>query len=118
MKFSAILVVVIESWGMLEKRRREWATDLISWVNNPSKAELIPQDVTQFEEVEQIINSRNVDCVDAILMWMAKDITNCCGLNPPIGIATYDKTDFLKYRTNCSLRLHLLNPETDDHYEW
>ena len=113
------IAVVIETWGILvggQRKYREGGINLMAWLNDPGHAVLIPQYVNDFSTVQAVINSMHVDCIDAILLCMATDITDCCQLNPPIGIATYDTRDFLRCRANPNLRFNLVNAETLDEY--
>jgi predicted nucleic acid-binding protein len=101
--------VVVESWGMLSGSfgNRAAATEMIAWVNTPGRALLIPDRDEDLIGVAELIESLRIDCVDSIVLGLAKDITTRCGLNPSLAVASADR-DFRAalYSGQFSLRLY------------
>jgi predicted nucleic acid-binding protein len=92
------MAVIIETWGMLVGSRKRWdcGVQFLTWLNNPGNATLMPQHTEHFGRVHEITQSMHIDCVDAILMYLANEISEQCNLNPPIRIATFDTSDFVR----------------------
>lgn len=110
--------VVVETWGMLVGSRKRWDAgfNLLTWLNSPGKAVVLPQHINHSIQVHDIVQRMRVDCVDALLMYLADEVTQQCTFKPPIKIATYDMSDFVRCSSARNLRISLLNPDTLEEY--
>jgi predicted nucleic acid-binding protein len=119
-EFIVPISVVVETWGMLVGKRRgwEWGFELLTWLNNPGNVTLIPQHVDHASLVRDTARAMHIDCVDALLMYLADEVSEQCDLNPPIQIATYDTSDFVRCLLAYKFRIGLLNPDTLDVYPY
>jgi len=101
-------IVVVESWGILvgKLRRRKAGRALLTWLNTPGKATILPRHDEPLIGVADIVSkSVTVDCVDAMLAELADDMTKQCSLSPPMRIGTFDVGDYYTIRTQRGLRL-------------
>jgi len=112
------LGVVVESWGMLVGSRKRWdcGLQLLAWLANPGTDAYVIHHADRIESVRDLIQKVNVDCVDALLVWMANTITEHCQLTLPIRIATFDTADFVKCMRTGRFKLKLLDMKTLDEY--
>jgi hypothetical protein len=110
--------VVIETWGMLVGSRKRWDAGfkLLTWLNNPGNAVLLPQQTHHSVPVRDIVHGMRVDCVDGLLMYLADEVTEQCAFSPPLQIATYDMSDFVRCLLKYNLRISLINPDTLEEY--
>lgn len=88
-------VVVVEAWGLLVGRDgdRDAGMKLLSWVNTPGRTILLPHPNPHLDGIHTIMTDIPVDCVDAMLVELSRDIIDHCALRIPI--ATFDTRDFL-----------------------
>lgn len=108
-------VVVVEAWGVLVGSNKELGAgrDLLTWLNSPSSgATLVPPPHGDVVRTQQLVESKRIDCVDAMLAEMATDITEVCGLNPFLEIATFDARDFLRMTVRDGVQLRILDMRT------
>lgn len=106
--------VIVETWGMLCGRSKSFdsAIRFVTWFNDPGNALLLPQHCERFGQVEQVAAMLRVDFVDALLVHLADELSEKCGLRPPLKIATFDTRDFTKRLIGLEgvrLRVHDLN---------
>jgi len=113
-------VVLVEAWGVLvgSKKVRLAGLDLLTWVNLPGRATIVPPYRTDVGGTQQLAEDLSVDCVDAMLVELAHDITERCGLRPPLPIATYDTRDFTRmFRRKGDLRFRVFDMRSSDFLE-
>jgi len=114
------VAVIVESWGFLVGKQKNWRAgfDLLAWLNTPGSAIIISQRGEDSEKVAELMAafSGGVDCVDAMLMLLATDITGQCNLTPPIPVATYDTRDFNRARSQTTLRVEVYDMRSDIQY--
>lgn len=113
-------VVVVEAWGVLVGRNKELGAGyaLLTWLNSPSSgATLVPPPRGDVIRTQQLVESKRIDCVDAMLAEMATQITVFCGLNPFLEIATFDTSDFLKMTVRDGVQLRVFDMRTLDTVE-
>ena len=105
------IVVVIEAWGMLVGRRGEHASEyeMLSWINTSNRATLVPTHLRDLTRIQQLVQDLKIDSVDAILADLATEITQECGLSPPLIIATFDTRDFFTMSRRDDLEISLLD---------
>ena len=110
--------VIIETWGMLVGRGRRWDRGLafLGWVNNPGSGVLVVQRGEQFSSIRELSNALRVDCVDAILLFLADHVSQSCALDPPIRVATFDTSDFFRCRVARGFKMTLLDMNTLEEY--
>ena len=92
------LTVVIETWGMLVGRNRDWDAGLrlLEWIINPRSGAVVINHCKNVEEIRQVAVAVRIDCVDATILLLADEITRHCGYARGIRIATFDTADFLR----------------------
>jgi predicted nucleic acid-binding protein len=92
------LSVVVETWGLLVGRDRNWDSGLrfLSWLNNPSSSVVVVNHSESMARIHDLARSMRVDCVDATILYLADRISKQCGYAPGIRVATYDIADFLR----------------------
>ncbi len=94
-------VVVVEAWGLIvgSRRNRTAGVELLTWLNSPGRAILVPPPSAEVKRTQQLVNALGIDCVDAMLAELATNITRLCDLKPSLEIATFDTRDFLRMST-------------------
>lgn len=109
--FVVPLSVLVETWGMLVGSRKYWegGIELLTWLNTPGTAELLAESTSGFQDIRNIISTIHVDCVDALLAYLADDISRQCQLNPHMKIATFDTKDMMNCRIQNGLHLTVLD---------
>jgi hypothetical protein len=109
-------VVIVEAWGFIVGARSDWqgGFELLTWLNSPGRATIIPPYRADVYEIQQLVQSLSIDCVDAMLAELATNITEQCELQPPLPIATFDTGDFLKMYGSPGLRLTIFDMRTLD----
>lgn len=104
--------VLVETWGLLVGRSKRWdyGLEMLGWLLNPGNAVLlIDSSGAPLSGIEQVIRGSHVDCVDAYLVHLANSVTTICNLSPPITIATYDTSDYIRCRMKHNLLLRVLD---------
>jgi predicted nucleic acid-binding protein len=107
--------VLVETWGMLvgSRKRPDLGLRLLEWIEDPgNNVVLLPSYGERFSDVRAIVNQLRVDCVDAILMAIADEISSKCRNGSPVLIATFDTRDFVRAwqsRASSSFSLFDLN---------
>ncbi len=104
-------VVLVEAWGILvgSRKARPAGLDLLTWLNRPGRATIVPPHRADVQGTQQIIGGLDVDCVDAMLVELATDITERCNLRPPLVIATFDTRDFTRMSLRHGLRFRVFD---------
>jgi len=113
-------VVLVEAWGLLvgSRKMRPAGLDLLTWVERPGRAIIVPPHRADVQRTQQIARSWSVDCVDAMLVELATDITDRCGLSPSLPIATYDTRDFTRMSLiKGELRFRVFDMNSPDFWE-
>jgi hypothetical protein len=107
--------VVVESWGFIVGKERDWegGFNLLIWLNTPGKNLLIIGHNGEIIEEQTVIELHKVDCVDSMILTLAKKLTEDCGLEKPIPIATWDTRDFLRLVGQGDLRFRLYDLNED-----
>ena len=108
------VAVIVETWGFLcgSRKRIDCALSCISWVSNPGNAQVFLESIDLFNRGRQLTSRMRIDLVDALLAALATDISKRGGKGPPMRIATYDRRDFLKCKSDPALRFSLFDPDT------
>jgi len=118
-EFLVPFCVVVEMWGFLcgSRKRRDYALSCLSWLSSPGNAVLFPESDELFRRSRRLTDKLQVDLVDALLAWIATEVTKRCRIKPAMRIATYDKKDFLACVRQPELTFRLFDPETlEDQY--
>ena len=70
-------VVVVEAWGMLVGSRRETRAGiaLLTWLNSPGRATVVPLPRADVKRTQELVETKRIDCVDAMLAELATHIT-------------------------------------------
>ncbi len=113
-------VVLVEAWGLLVGSRgmRLAGLDLLTWVERPGRAIIVPPYRADVQRTQQIARDWRGDCVDAMLVELATDITDRCGLSPSLPIATYDTRDFTRMSLKRGeLRFRVFDMRSPDFWE-
>lgn len=112
------MAVVVEALGFIIGSRRNFGAGLflLAWLNTPGRATLVPNHSVELGETHRLMNRHSVDCVDAMLVELATDITNVCLLRPAMPIATWD-SDFARMSQRDGVKLSIFNPEDQEEYE-
>jgi predicted nucleic acid-binding protein len=100
--------VVVEAWGLVvgSWKNRDGGRALLSWLNTPGKAVILPRHDEPLLGVEELIGRiHRLDCVDAMLAELADDITTKCALTPNLRIATFDAVDYYSIKAQRNLKL-------------
>lgn len=119
-QFLIPMSVVVEAWGMLTARQRDLRSrhEFLAWLRNPgTPIAILPQMTDRFADVPDLVKSMDVDCVDALLLCLASDLTEQCNLSPPVLIATFDIRDFWRCALDGRFKFKLLHPESLDEYD-
>jgi len=106
--------VIIETWGMLVKARQSRIAGIkfMYWLLDSSKVTLIPGTCDKISDISSIVDKLEVDSVDAFILTMADDISVQCNLNPPVMIATFDTSDFLRFLSTRVYKFKLFDMRT------
>ncbi len=112
------LSVVVESWGLLvgSRKRLDCGLQLLAWLANPGTDAYVIHHADEIDSVRVLVGEVNVDCVDALLAYMANTVTEQCELSPPLRIATFDTADFIKCMRTGRFKLKLLDMNTLEEY--
>jgi predicted nucleic acid-binding protein len=106
------VAVLIETWGMLVGSRikdRRAGDSVVGWVNTPGKAILLPQSVDRAVDVQSLIGTARVDCVDAMVFQLATQISRQMPGGDSIYVATYDTSDFYKCMQAHGVRIKIFD---------
>lgn len=92
--------VIVETWGMLASRLKDAAQGIafLTWLGTPGTATVLPEQGVPIEELLNAMERIPMDVVDAMLLRLARRITDECVFEPPVPIATFDTADFLRLR--------------------
>jgi predicted nucleic acid-binding protein len=103
--------VIIETWGMLVGRDRNWDAgfEFLDWLRNPSSGAIIVNHVNDFGRIHDLARSARVDCVDATILFLADEITRRCGYVPGLRVATFDTADFLRSLSVLGFKITLVD---------
>jgi len=106
--------VVVETWGLLvgSYGARVEGHDLLTWLNRPGRATLIPPHRADLNRTQQLVQGLWIDCVDAMLAELATTITILCELDPALAIATFDARDFFRMTKRQGLQLTIFDMRT------
>ncbi len=110
--------VVVETWGLLvgRDRRVDLGLKLLSWVNTPGRAMLLPDNESMAQNYQITVRQFEVDLVDAMIVCLADTITRTCSLNPAIDIVTFDMRDFIKCLRAKTYKFRLWDLEAYEKY--
>jgi predicted nucleic acid-binding protein len=110
------IVVVVEVWGWLVGSRKDLvaASALLTWLNAPNRAIIIPLRRVEVDNTQYLIESFGIDCVDAMLAELATFITEDCDLRPALPIATFDTGDFLRMYRSQGVKFSVYDVANDD----
>lgn len=105
------VAVLIEAWGVIVGSKGDWQSGmkLLSWLDTPGNATLLPQDIARFDDSHRLIESIRVDCVDALLSHLVDDISSCSGSDFCLTVATYDAGDILRCREKHDLKIKVFD---------
>ena len=109
--------VLVETWGMLvgSKRRPDLGLALLEWIDNPGNGVvLVPSHGDSFSDVRELADTYRIDCVDAILVGLALEISTKCRQGRPVKIATFDTRDFLRVARSKSTIFNVFDLKTFD----
>ncbi len=114
------VAVVIETWGFLVGSRKsiDSGLELLSWISNPGKAVILPQKADSSGDIQNYIRQQRIDCVDAMILQLADDISRQCDIPGGIVVASYDMRDFFRCVPNLRLKVRLRNPSIDEIYSF
>lgn len=92
------LSVIVETWGLLVGRDRNWNAGFLflQWINDPRSAVLVVNHSENIARIRELAASLRIDCVDATILFLADQISRECGYARGFRIATYDTADFLR----------------------
>jgi len=112
------VAVIVEAFGVIVSRTRSFyeAYTMLSWANTPGNAIVIDCTKGRMNEETEVMNRFQVDCVDAILMLLATDISRSCGFGVQLPVATYDAKDFLKGISDERMYYDIYDMRTGDRY--
>lgn len=105
------IAVLVEAWGLIvgRQRRRDIAAKMMAWVNTPGKAIVLPQPVDGLVKIQELVDSVQVDCVDALLfdlvLRLEKDLRDL----PLVRVATYDTSDFYRCMRSRGVRIEIFD---------
>lgn len=109
------ITVIVEAWGMLvgSRKRHDCGCNLLAWVSSPgSPVYLLPQHSDRLDRIEEIARDMRIDCVDALLLYLADEFTEQGDFDPPFLIATYDLVEFFNSARAYHIRANLLDLNT------
>jgi len=106
--------VIIETWGMLVKARQARSAGIrfMYWILDYSRITLLPGTCDKINYITEIVDQLEVDSVDAFILTIADDISVQCKLNPPMMIATFDTSDFLRFLSTKDYKFKLFDMRT------
>lgn len=116
-QFIVPLPVIVEAWGLLVGSRKNWEAGelMLEWLRNPGNFVLVLEHGPGvFDKSRVRIQELKIDCVDAILLEIASDISLRCAMKPPLPILSYDRRDFLRAFGQPGLVFSLLDPDTQE----
>ncbi len=105
-------VVIVEAWGMIvgSHKAHSAGLDLLTWLNSPGRAAIVRPHRPDVQGTQQLIHGlTGIDCVDAMLVELAADITEHCNLQPRLPIATFDPSDFVAMSRKHGVRLRIVD---------
>jgi predicted nucleic acid-binding protein len=105
------VVVLVEAWGLIvgREKRPDLGLQMIRWVNTPGRATVLPQPIDDFIDVQTLLESTRVDCVDGILFNLALRLTGELRTMPLVRVATYDASDFYRCMSRRGVNIEILN---------
>jgi predicted nucleic acid-binding protein len=109
--------VLVETWGMLvgSKGRTDLGLALLEWIDDPGKGVvLVPSHGDCFSDVRELAETYRIDCVDAILVGLALELSTKCRQGRPVQIATFDTRDFLRVARSKSTIFNVFDLKTFD----
>lgn len=110
--FLIPVTVVVETWGVLVRSKQKnigKAFSLLAWLEQPGIVIVLPAETNYLERIHNLITSAYIDWIDAMLTCFGDRVTQKCGLNPPIQIATFDTKDFYEVHRHGNFRFSLLD---------
>lgn len=112
------VAVLVEAWGLLVGRSKRWdrGVNLLDWIADPGHDAQLLYHGESITALHGLVAEVRVDCVDAILAYLAHELSNRCDLRPPIRIATFDTGDFVRCRAARQLDLTILDMKSFDEY--
>jgi predicted nucleic acid-binding protein len=118
-QFVLTLPVIVETWGLLVGRDRDWTAGLkfLRWIDDPSSGVVVVNHAENMTTVQAVAASAHVDCVDATILLLADQITRQCGYAPWFRVATYDTRDFWRSLKAAKLRFTLVDLNSLDEIE-
>jgi predicted nucleic acid-binding protein len=121
--FTALVLtdVVVEIWGLVvgSRKAKQRGCDILTWVNDPSNATLIPIDPDLFDRSRLLCNKVGIDYIDALLIESSFHISKVCGMNKPLPIATLERRDYFEYmRYNSGSNLSIYDPLNLEYATW
>jgi predicted nucleic acid-binding protein len=110
------LSVVVETWGLLVGRDRNWegGFEFLRWINDPSSGVIVLNHCESMARIQALARSVHIDCVDATILYLADQISRECGYAPGIRVATYDTADFLRSMKASKFNLTIFDLRTLD----
>lgn len=82
---------------------------MVKWVNSPGRAIVLPQPIDDFADVQMLLDSSQVDCVDGLLYNLALRLQDDLRSMPLVRVATYDATDFYRCMGKRGVSIEILN---------
>jgi predicted nucleic acid-binding protein len=101
--------VIVEAWGMIVGAKRGSGDALLTWLNLPGRATIVPTYKQDVIEPHRLVTGYGIDAVDAMLVELATEMSDQCSLTPWMKIATFDTRDFLRLFGRPGLRMSLFN---------
>ena len=113
------LSVVVETWGLLVGRDRNWDAgfEFLRWITDPSSGAVVLNHSESMAKIHALARSVHVDCVDATILYLADQISRECGYDPGLRVATYDTADFLRSLKASKFNLTIFDLRTLDDIE-
>lgn len=115
-------MVIVEAWGVIVGRdgARSRGLDLLTWLNRPGRATVMYANSHDIDRAQRLLRGLpRIDVVDAMLVELATDITEACGLHHALPIATFDPSDFVNMSRKHRIRLRVVDmrSEREDPYD-
>lgn len=109
------VVVLVEAWGLIvgKRKRPDVGHQMIQWVNTPGRATVLPQPIDEFVDLQTLLESTRVDCVDGIVFKLALTLAAQLKTVPSVRVATYDASDFYRCMHRSGVTIDILNMRSE-----